>query len=932
MEETVKLFFHRLDLQFESLASSSAAAASSQQPSTVPSTVPQVLIVFKIKDFIAFRISPNREGTRLSVSQEENVVLGGQTAMAPTAAAEDGTLSAVITTDLQTMGAIAKGKGFMSFYLQNKITMVGSKRALPTIMQAFKAAILPQDNRLQLQERVSMTSRRQLLDLERVEIRIVGTSGIVADFSQDEESVAGTPAKAPLNSSRGSSEAQTPTQTPTKSPRGSSLSINAPQPTTSQGLVTFYIIEVRDKKRQSIVYQIRRRFSEFKSLRNNLKKIAVVSGHSESITFPSISSARNMFQSTSELVNKRVKLLPLFLDEAVAVALRQKNEAMLSTLRYFLGRDANSERLSSLGLYEEGGSTGFSSEMPQSTTRLSIFDDENEGDAATGRVGTGTSDEVDEADYAQLAREHANVKITADVGAIDKIGSLVTQLHQLEEKVAEYQRGPSGGKAASKSGGVLQSLSVLLSSVGFVVLSWLLCYGAFLAIETDRDDALALSGAYSFRIRCLGVCGLILLASLPRGLKWLFVSVVCYGIYAVFCDTRATGILVDYNSHSINILEHAFNQNCDNDSSRTCDEADGFAAQTRTDILAVVARVLGGPLWNTISVLGLSFSRIMPMSSKFAFGGIITVGLLGFGALSMWKISYGTVAYVVAITAVLVTLHISAHRADMSNAMDYFHSHGDVMGVLVIATSAIYVRCLIFKLHRAAYLYTLGCTLMVIYLALRLSTSFLPTFMKDAIYARVDAAVAPLTSYHLGQLRSIFVKFAQYLGGRADFLSDVWLRALSTLHDSCPPSSQRYVQKVIRSQFKRPINDVFESFDLNPVFSASIGQIHFAVLKTSNDALPSRQVVVKLQHDNISEIMKGDMVIALQLSRLAMRLDKRWKLMVDALEIWDKTMKDELDFCQEAANLNEVRYNYYHSNYVFSHERHSFPASLIRDG
>jgi hypothetical protein len=107
--------------------------------------------------------------------------------------------------------------------------------------------------------------------------------------------------------------------------------------------------------------------------------------------------------------------------------------------------------------------------------------------------------------------------------------------------------------------------------------------------------------------------------------------------------------------------------------------------------------------------------------------------------------------------------------------------------------------------------------------------------------------MAPFFVAQIGQLRSIFVKFAQYFGGRSDVVSPMWTELLSQLQDACPASSQEYVRRTIEEQlgsllksdpstasaapFK--LEDLFENFDMSPIASASIGQVHTATLRHS---------------------------------------------------------------------------------------------------
>jgi hypothetical protein len=157
-------------------------------------------------------------------------------------------------------------------------------------------------------------------------------------------------------------------------------------------------------------------------------------------------------------------------------------------------------------------------------------------------------------------------------------------------------------------------------------------------------------------------------------------------------------------------------------------------------------------------------------------------------------------------------------------------------------------------LSRALWIYTLGVSLIAIYGSLQVACVLLrlPQATSEALFARLDTVVAPFVVAQVGQLRSVFVKFAQYFGGRSDVVSPIWTNLLSQLHDACPASSEDYVRRTLELELgevmhgivgtgercssdgdkkKFVLEDVFESFERVPIASASIGQVHTATLK-----------------------------------------------------------------------------------------------------
>lgn len=161
------------------------------------------------------------------------------------------------------------------------------------------------------------------------------------------------------------------------------------------------------------------------------------------------------------------------------------------------------------------------------------------------------------------------------------------------------------------------------------------------------------------------------------------------------------------------------------------------------------------------------------------------------------------------------------------------------------------------RLLRVLWIYFLGVSLIATYASLQIACFVfrLSPSISEALFSRFDAVVAPFVVQQIGLLRSVFVKFAQYFGGRSDVVSPVWTELLSQLQDACPASSQEYVRRTVEAQlgsvmsqvqadsisnsgtsvdtaaFK--LEDLFEEFDMTPIASASIGQVHTATLKHS---------------------------------------------------------------------------------------------------
>ncbi len=86
----------------------------------------------------------------------------------------------------------------------------------------------------------------------------------------------------------------------------------------------------------------------------------------------------------------------------------------------------------------------------------------------------------------------------------------------------------------------------------------------------------------------------------------------------------------------------------------------------------------------------------------------------------------------------------------------------------------------------------------------------------------------------LEDLGPIFVKFGQVLSTRRDLLPPDMADELAKLQDRVPPFASDIAMREIERGLRRPIDAVFSSFDREPVASASIAQVHFAVLRKAH--------------------------------------------------------------------------------------------------
>ena len=144
-----------------------------------------------------------------------------------------------------------------------------------------------------------------------------------------------------------------------------------------------------------------------------------------------------------------------------------------------------------------------------------------------------------------------------------------------------------------------------------------------------------------------------------------------------------------------------------------------------------------------------------------------------------------------------------------------------------------------------------------------------------------------------------FINIGQILSTRPDLLSPEYIVELSKLQDSVAPENIETVNKMFFDEFSISTTECFEKFYETPLASASISQVHKAILKDG------REVVVKIQRPNIAEKMKLDISILLRIIRLTKaRFSDALIDPEEALHEILLTTELELDFNNEVKNIN----------------------------
>ena len=162
----------------------------------------------------------------------------------------------------------------------------------------------------------------------------------------------------------------------------------------------------------------------------------------------------------------------------------------------------------------------------------------------------------------------------------------------------------------------------------------------------------------------------------------------------------------------------------------------------------------------------------------------------------------------------------------------------------------------------------------------------------------------------LETLGPIFVKFGQVLSTRRDLVPLDIADELAKLQDQVPPFPSELAVAEIERSLGRSIAELFSSFEREPVASASIAQVHLAVLKDG------REVAVKVLRPNVEVEIAKDVALL----DTAASLVERWS--VDGRRLrprqvvaeFARHLEDELDLMREAAHASQLRRNFERSS------------------
>lgn len=159
----------------------------------------------------------------------------------------------------------------------------------------------------------------------------------------------------------------------------------------------------------------------------------------------------------------------------------------------------------------------------------------------------------------------------------------------------------------------------------------------------------------------------------------------------------------------------------------------------------------------------------------------------------------------------------------------------------------------------------------------------------------------------LQQLGPVWIKFGQMMSTRRDLFPPHIADQLALLQDRVEPFDGALAKQQMEKALGGPLETWFNNFDIEPLASASIAQVHTAELKESG-----REIVLKVIRPDIYPVIDADIKLMYRMARIVAKMvpEARRLKPIEVVSEYEKTLLDELDLRREAANAMQLRRNF----------------------
>ncbi len=199
----------------------------------------------------------------------------------------------------------------------------------------------------------------------------------------------------------------------------------------------------------------------------------------------------------------------------------------------------------------------------------------------------------------------------------------------------------------------------------------------------------------------------------------------------------------------------------------------------------------------------------------------------------------------------------------------------------------------------------------------------------DRIFRRGDVAIngekvkaAPLKKAYpssrrirqaFEELGPSFIKLGQLMSTRADIFPEEYIDEFKKLQDRIPPIDFDEIKSVIEEELKRPLEDIFKSFQKESLAAASVAQVHLAELKNGD------RVAVKIIRPGIHKKIREDIGL---MYYFAEKIENSFEIgrvigAVNLVKEFERNIYRELDMYTEAGNIERFAVNFRDSDELY---------------
>ena len=192
-------------------------------------------------------------------------------------------------------------------------------------------------------------------------------------------------------------------------------------------------------------------------------------------------------------------------------------------------------------------------------------------------------------------------------------------------------------------------------------------------------------------------------------------------------------------------------------------------------------------------------------------------------------------------------------------------------------------------------------------------------FLAPAVlFGRPNGSRGERLRKSLEELGPIFVKFGQLLSTRPDLVPEDISAELAVLQDNVPPFSSALFKQNVELALSGSVDELFRSFEPDPLASASVAQVHAAVLADGRD------VVIKAVRPNIEKTIRKDIALLYTLARLVKKYSEDGERLhpLEVVKDYESVILEELNLQSEGANASLLRHNFADSSMLHVPEIH----------